>query len=143
MEKTVCYISGNLGGDPEIKEYDGENFKAFRVATKDSNGETVWISCTSNEKTKNGKDNPVYKCLEKVSKGDKVAVFGAGYEKNGYKNMYAWDVYKSIVDRRPKNDNAPGKADPASPLANDGDIPLLKSITDPPRCFLGLVARSG
>lgn len=82
-------LIGNLGADAEVKNENGSQFVAFKVADsrrwKDTAGaghdETTWVSCTMN--------GDGGKVLPYLTKGTKVLVVG----------RQSFNVYSSKVDR--------------------------------------------
>lgn len=83
------FLVGNLGSDAEVKNENGQQFVAFKVADsrrwKDASNneheETTWVSCTMN--------GDGGKILPFLKKGTKVVVVG----------RQSFNVYSSKVDR--------------------------------------------
>lgn len=86
MYKATVIVIGHLGKDAEVKEFSGEKYMSFSVAStkkvKDSKGvesdETTWVSCLRKGETG---------VLKYLTKGTKVFVEGSlvpkVFEKNG------------------------------------------------------------
>ena len=86
MYKATVIVTGYLGKDSEVKEFGGEKYMSFSVAStkkvKDSKGvetdETTWVSCLKKGETG---------VLKYLTKGTKVFVEGSLvpkiYEKDG------------------------------------------------------------
>lgn len=83
------FLVGNLGSDAEVKNENGQQFVAFKVAdsrrwrdaSNQEHEETTWVSCTMNGEGGN--------ILPYLKKGTKVLVVG----------RQAFNVYSSRVDR--------------------------------------------
>lgn len=118
-----CFISGNLGFDPDIKYLpSGDAICNFRVAsgwkTKDKEG-TEWVPVTAF-----GKLAEI--CGEYLKKGSKVLVMGRwttrSWEKDGEKR-YATELKADEVhflDSKPKGSRQESKDD----LDDGSDVPF-------------------
>lgn len=141
MSKSVnkVIIIGNLGKDPEIKDYQGKNIGNITVATsesyKDKSGEwketTEWHRITL-------WDYLADKALKHLTKGSKVYIEGKlqtrSYEKDGQtiyvteikaKELVLLDKSNNESYERPKTNNF--KSSPSRPEANElesDDIPF-------------------
>jgi single-strand DNA-binding protein len=62
---------GNLGKDPELKEFSGGQVAKFTLAARTGKDETTWINCAVWGK-------PAQVAMQYLHKGDKITVAGSG-----------------------------------------------------------------